>query len=151
MATEEKLLIIPLRKYWVKKTRVKRVNNAVDTIRSFLIKHTKSKEVKVSQKLNESLWTRGIKKPPARVKVKVVKDGDIVTAMLPDEKPKFVDVKKKGKTDSKKIEAPTVKTEDKKAEIKPLVEKSNESKAKLEIKPVEKHEAKPEQKTTEKA
>lgn len=87
MALEENVYTIPLRKHWVKVSRVDRVNTSVDVIRSFLIRHTKTEDIKLSPLLNESLWTRGAKKPPAFAKIKVVKDEKgVVNAMLPEER-----------------------------------------------------------------
>jgi len=59
----------------------KRAQGAVNELKAFLEKHTK-KKVKISTKLNESLWSRGTQKPPRSIKVKAVVDGDKVTADL---------------------------------------------------------------------
>ncbi len=148
MAADEKLFNIPLRKEWLKKARVARANRAVDTVRSFLEKHMKTEEVKISQSLNESLWIGGAKRPPAFAKVKVVKDekGKVI-ALMPDEKLEFTEKKglkhkllrKKGDVESKivkeeaKIETAT--KEEKKTEEKPTASKVVEKKE--EVKPIQ--------------
>jgi len=60
----------------------KRANKAVKIVRNFLSRHTKASEIKIDSSINEVLWSRGIKKPPRRVKVRVVKEGDVVKASL---------------------------------------------------------------------
>ncbi|MEM5798239.1 MAG: hypothetical protein QXG26_02480 [Candidatus Aenigmatarchaeota archaeon] len=39
----------------------------------------------ISQLVNERLWASGIKKPPARIKVKVSAEAGKAKVMLPDE------------------------------------------------------------------
>jgi len=78
---DEKIYTIPLREA-KKKARVKRTPYAVKIVRNYLTTHTKAKEVKFGKMLNEELWKRGIKKPPAKIRVKVIKDGDILKAEL---------------------------------------------------------------------
>ena len=121
MATEEKVFKIPLREDWVKKPRVARVNRSVDTIRLFLERHTKTGDIKLSQALNESLWTNGAKKPPAFAKVKVVRNekGKVI-AMLPEEKLEFIEKKglkhkllrRKGDIESKIVKEAETKVEE---------------------------------------
>jgi large subunit ribosomal protein L31e len=93
---DEREYIIPLRKGWKKVPRYKRANKAIKTIKEFLARHMKLYErdlnkIKIDQYLNEAVWFRGIKKPSSKIKVKVVKKGDIIQAELPElpEKIKF--------------------------------------------------------------
>jgi len=88
----ERLYTIPLRKEFLKAPRVKRANRAVKTIQTFLKRHMKTDEVKVSQKVNETIWVRGIHHPPSKIKLKARREGEIVYALLPDEK---LEIKKK--------------------------------------------------------
>ena len=78
---EEKIYTIPLRDAF-RKARDKRVPYATRLIRNYVKTHAKVGTVKLGSRLNESLWQRGIQKPPRRVRVKVVKDGDIAKAEL---------------------------------------------------------------------
>ncbi len=59
-------------------SRTKRAKYAVGLIRRFVARHLKvePKAVKVGQKLNMALWSRGIEKPPRRVRVTVEKLSD---------------------------------------------------------------------------
>ncbi len=92
----EKEYVIPLRKKTRVVPRYKRANKAIKTIKEFLVRHMKIrdrdlKKVKLDKYLNEAVWFKGIKKPPIRIKVKAVKEGDIVRVELSDmpEKLKF--------------------------------------------------------------
>lgn len=90
----ERVYIVPLRKMVLKQRRSQKTNRAVRTIRQFLERHMKAETVKISPKLNDALWTRGVHKPPSRIRLKAKKDDKgVVTARLPDEK----EVVKKGK------------------------------------------------------
>jgi large subunit ribosomal protein L31e len=87
----EREYTIPLRREWDKVPRYKRANKAVKTIKEFLARHMKIydrdlRKIKIDRYLNEEVWFRGIKKPPARIKVLVKRDGDIVRVELADYK-----------------------------------------------------------------
>jgi large subunit ribosomal protein L31e len=83
---EEKLereYTIPLRHRWNIVPTYKRANKAVKAIKEFLVRHMKIRDrdlskIKIEKSLNEAVWMRGIKHPPARIKVKAIKEGDIV-------------------------------------------------------------------------
>jgi len=40
------------------------------------------KKIKFDKYLNEFIWFRGIKNPPAKIKIKVIKEGEIIKAEL---------------------------------------------------------------------
>ncbi len=81
----ERIYTIPLRREWLKASRVKRTPRAVSAIKNFLSRHMKAEKIVVSQKLNETIWKRGVHKPPAKIKVKAKREGEIVKVMLPEE------------------------------------------------------------------
>jgi ribosomal protein L31E len=103
---ETRMYTIPLRKGYSHKPVWKRTNAAVMTLREFLERHTKMVP-KILPELNEYLWIRGNKKPPARVKIKVmVKDG-FAYANLEDKEiiiPEKEEKKKEKKKEDKKEE-----------------------------------------------
>jgi large subunit ribosomal protein L31e len=86
---EEKFYTIPLRRVWVTPPQ-RRAPRAIRLIRSYVEKHMKigAKETEeeteeeeeerllISSELNERIWQRGIRKPPRRIKVRVVKDSE---------------------------------------------------------------------------
>ncbi len=65
----KKSLIVPLRKSFQRAAPKKRGPKAVRALRAFLKRHLKVDEVKIGPRLNEALWSRGIKHPPAKVAV----------------------------------------------------------------------------------
>lgn len=79
----EREYVIPLRHRWQIVPRYQRTNKAVRTVKEFLVRHMKIRDrdldkIKIEKSLNELIWMRGIKNPPAKVKVKAIRDGDIV-------------------------------------------------------------------------
>lgn len=72
----ERTYIIPLRKEWLKAPKYKRAKKAMTAVKEFLAKHMKSDNVKIGTNLNMKLWERGIKSPPHKLKVSVIKEDD---------------------------------------------------------------------------
>jgi len=62
-----RVFTVPLK---VGNPRTTKTRRAVKQLKSFILKHTKQEPV-IDQKLNEYLWERGRKKPPARIRVSV--------------------------------------------------------------------------------
>lgn len=79
---------VPLRKGWLKVPKYKRGAKAVKTLKEFLVRHMKVydrdlRKIKLDILLNNEIRFRGMKKPPAKIKVKAVKyDDGIVEATL---------------------------------------------------------------------
>ncbi len=125
----EREYIVPLRKGWLKVPEYKRANKAVKTLKEFLARHMKIynndlRNIKLDIDLNNEIRFRGMKKPPAKIKVKAVKFEDgIVRVELVDipEKLKFKRLReeKKAKANEKKAKVvPKVKKEEKTEEEK---------------------------------
>jgi large subunit ribosomal protein L31e len=97
----EREYVIPLRANWKKVPRYKRANKAIKTIKEFLVRHMKVydrnlNKIKIDGYLNEFIWFRGIKKPPAKVRVIVKKEegeNELVQVRL-KELPKKLNFKK---------------------------------------------------------
>lgn len=70
---EERTYTIPFRKVWAT-PRGKRTPRASRMLRDFVRRHMKSEDVEISNEVNEGLWARGIRKPPRKIKVRLVKD-----------------------------------------------------------------------------
>ncbi len=150
--TENKIVereyIISLRKKVELVPRYKRTNKAVKTIKEFIAKHMRVEnrdlnKVRVDFLLNDYMWSRGIKHPPMKIKVKAIKEGDIVRVTLADlpsklEKKKNRILKREEKAKSvstKKIEKETKKKEEseqKKEDIKEKEEASKEAEKEFE-------------------
>lgn len=125
----EREYMIPLRFQWKRVPRYKRANKAVKAIKEFLVRHMKVRDrdlnkIKIDKYLNEEIWFRGIRKPPARIKVKVKWDGDVVRAELSDmpEKLRFK------KAREEKIQKAAEEKKDKKKTEQKTEEKSEDSK-----------------------
>ncbi len=83
----EREYIIPLREKGRPVPRYRKTPKAIKTIKEFLVRHMKIydrdlNKIKIDKYLNEMIWARGIKKPPIKIKVKAVKEGDIVRVEL---------------------------------------------------------------------
>ena len=60
----------------------RRAKKAITVVKSFLKRHMKVEEVKLSEKINQYIWKNGAKNPPGKISVKVVKKGNIAYADL---------------------------------------------------------------------
>lgn len=82
----ERIYVIPLRVVKVS-PRTKRANRAATEVRNFIARHMKTdlEKVWIDTPVNEALWSRGIQKPPRRIRVKAVKFEDgVVEVSLPE-------------------------------------------------------------------
>ncbi len=80
----ERLYTIPLGKAY-EAVRKKRAKRAVNLVKTFIIRHMKVEdeaELTIDTALNEYLWTRGIEKPPRRVRVRATKDREGVVKVF---------------------------------------------------------------------
>jgi len=85
--SSEREYVISLREKCRSVPRYKKTNKAVKTVKEFLARHMKIRDrdlnkIKLDIHLNEFLWARGIKNPPHKVKIKAMKEGDIVKVEL---------------------------------------------------------------------
>lgn len=132
---EEKVYTVPLRREWLKVPRWRRSKRAVTTLRNFLIRHTKAKDVKLGKWLNEAIWKSGGRSPPPRITVKITKDKDIARAELAELPPKakrLRELKKVKAEAKKKREAAKKAKEEEKKKEEDYKKKKEEEKKKLE-------------------
>lgn len=81
----ERIYTIPLKRM-IMAPRQRRAKRTINIIREFAMRHMKSSNIKLSPELNEKIWDRGIRSPPKRITVKMVKDEEgTVTISLPTE------------------------------------------------------------------
>ncbi len=90
--TEEKIYNIPLRKFFTESGRRAKAPHAIKGLRELLSKKTRSDDVVLSTGINELIWARGVSHPPAKIRVKVRKEGEKVFAELISATP--VEIKK---------------------------------------------------------
>ena len=130
---EEKTFTIPLRREWLKVPRWRRTKRAVSEIRTFVIKHAKTKEAKIGKWLNLSLWAKGAKNPPGKVTVNISKEKDVALvelAELPAKAKRITQQMTKKETEAKKREdAKKLKEEQKQKEEDYKKKKEVETKA----------------------
>jgi large subunit ribosomal protein L31e len=141
----EREYVIPLRDKWKRVPRYKRANKAVKAIKEFLVRHMKIrdrdlKKVKIDEYLNQEIWFKGIKNPPSKVKVKVIKENGVVKVELHTlpKKLKF----KKAREEKREIKA----VEEKKAKETPTMKEKLEEAKNAEVPEEEKEEKKVEAK-----
>lgn len=72
---EEKIITISIRKKTLESTKWRRASNAAKILKSILKKRLKT-DVKLSKEVNEKIWSRGIKNPVGKLRVKIVKIDD---------------------------------------------------------------------------
>ncbi len=80
---DERIYTIPLSRAWITPRR-KRAPRAVRLVRGFVERHMKvgaesegegeAGRLVISNEVNEKIWSRGIEKPPRRMRVRAVKD-----------------------------------------------------------------------------
>lgn len=79
MAIIERVYIVPLRKGFRETEEYRKTKKAVATLKAFLKRHMKQeddKKIRIGKNLNKELWKHGIKNPPAKVKIVVIKEDD---------------------------------------------------------------------------
>ena len=105
----------------------KRAKSGVFLVRSKVTKETRAKEVFLSNKVNETLWEKGMLSCPRKISVKIVNDKGKARVYLPDEK---VELKKEETKKEKGL----------KAKVEEMTKKETEEKAPTEEANVEKKE-----------
>jgi ribosomal protein L31E len=137
---KEKTITVNLRAVFAKPT-TKRAINSSHVLKKLVRKETRLKELKISNKVNELIWSRGRFNAPRKMTVKVIAEKGNGIIMLPEEKYEA----KKDKKDQKGKAPEKAKEEAKKTEEKVEAKKTEEKKeAKAPIK--EKATAKAEEK-----
>lgn len=88
-AGESRIYSISLRRAWLSPRRHRAVR-AVNLIRAFARRHMKAVEVRIDPELNQAVWARGIRFPPARVSVEMRKadDGVVSVALVGGREPR---------------------------------------------------------------
>lgn len=125
--------IIPLRKEWLKVPVYKRANKAVKAIKEFMVRHMKVydrdlRNIKIDILLNNELRFKGIRHPPAKIKVLAIKNSEGTVDVKLAEIPKYVEyqIARNAKKEAERAEKLSGKTTEKKKEIE------EETKAKVE-------------------
>jgi len=139
----EREYIVPLRQGWLKVPEYKRANKAVKTLKEFIAKHMKVydrdlRKIKVDIILNNEIRFRGMRKPPARIKVLAKKlDSGIVKVELVNipvhiKFERLREEKKKAQLEKKVKPEPEKKEEEKEVKKSEKKEESQDTKEKEE-------------------
>jgi len=75
MSEQERIYTVPLKEAWHAQ-RYRRSEKAMMVLKAFAKRHMKAKEVAVDNVVNETIWARGIKSPPHKIRVKMTKDDE---------------------------------------------------------------------------
>ena len=79
---EERLYTIPLRRFLFTPPKLK-AKRAIKVIRTYIQRHLKPEGIKISEEVNQLLWSRGPENPPPRIRVKALKDKEgVITVRL---------------------------------------------------------------------
>jgi ribosomal protein L31E len=81
---EEKFYDLNLRRIWTA-PREKRTPRAVRYVRQYAAQRMKTDSVSLSEETNSLLWSRGISKPPRKIRIRVVKDKEGKVIVFPGE------------------------------------------------------------------
>jgi len=114
-----------------------RAKRAINMVKEFARHHMKTEQIKIEEDVSHLLWSRGIKHPPRKIRVRMTKtdDGYVLISKYEGEEPI-------GK-EEKKVEPENVKPESiSEPEAKPELEAEPEAKPELEAKPAAKSKPK---------
>ncbi len=105
-----------------------RAKRAINMIKEFARHHMKTEEIKIEEDVAQQVWSRGIRSPPRKIRVRMTKtdEGYILVSPYEDEAIKSEKEKK-----SSKKEKPVVE------EVKPIVEETTAEAESTEPKPKE--------------
>jgi len=74
---------VPLRREFLKSPKYKRGKKAVTALRSYLVRHMKSDNIKIGKYANLKIWEKGIRNPPHHIKIVAKKtEKGVVSAEL---------------------------------------------------------------------
>jgi large subunit ribosomal protein L31e len=129
----EREYVINLRREWLRVPQYERTGRAVKAIKKFIAKHMKVadrdvKKVKLDIYFNNELWFKGRANPPAKIKVKAIRDGENIKVSFA-ETPQYVKfLQAKHQKMHKKTEKKETPVEEKKEEAKPEEKKAEQEK-----------------------
>ncbi|NHJ02193.1 MAG: 50S ribosomal protein L31e [Candidatus Heimdallarchaeota archaeon] len=82
---EERIYTVPFSKvvYGRRIPRTKRTPRAMRHLRAFIKRHLRCEDIIIDSEVNEFMWSRGIQKPPRKIRIRAVKtEEDVVTVYL---------------------------------------------------------------------
>jgi large subunit ribosomal protein L31e len=80
---DERIYTVPLRKVYWTGNRLRRAKRAVRELQKFVERHMKPEFLVIQPEVNERIWSRGMQKPPRRIRIRATKnDEDLVRVYL---------------------------------------------------------------------
>ncbi len=80
---DERIYTVPLRKVYWTGNRLRRAKRAVRELQKFVKRHMKPEFLVIQPEVNERIWSRGMQKPPRRIRIRATKnDEDLVRVYL---------------------------------------------------------------------
>ena len=73
---DERIYNVPLRKAYWTGSRLRRANRSVRILKKFVERHMKPEELHIQPEVNELIWSRGIEKPPRRIRIRATKNDE---------------------------------------------------------------------------
>ena len=146
----ERVYTIPLGKVLLSQSQHRAVR-AINMIREFGRKHMKTQEIKIDEELAQLIWSRGVRSPPRKIRVKMTKtdDGYILVTNYEEgtesdetDSKKSPEIKQKVEPQTDDADAIEV-TEETLKEAKPKAEKPAPKEAKPKTEKTDTKEAKP--------
>ena len=77
---EDKIVTLNLRKSLIKTPNSERSKSSLAILKRIIKKKTRADEIKIGKDLNEKIWKGGIKSPPTKLRIRLVKSDGKVTA-----------------------------------------------------------------------
>jgi len=99
----ERVYTIPLGKVLLSQSQHRAVR-AINMIREFARKHMKTQEIKIDEEVAHLIWSKGVRSPPRKIRVKLTKTDDgyiLVTNYEDDVEPTEKDSKKSSEIEQK--------------------------------------------------
>ena len=154
----ERVYTIPLGKVKLSQSQHRAVR-AINMIREFARHHMKVEEIKIEEDLSHLIWSKGVRNPPRKVRVRLSKtdEGYILVSLYDEDVESAVTPEKETKKVEDKVEEPTTEAAEelttevpaKKEEVK-STKKPVKKPAKKEVKSTKKPAKKEEVKSTKK-
>ena len=110
----ERVYTIPLGKALLSQSQHRAVR-AINMIREFARKHMKTQEIKIDEEVARLIWSRGVRSPPRKIRVRMVKsdDGYILVSNYQEEvESTAIPTKEDTPKVTKKVEAEKVEVEE---------------------------------------
>jgi len=75
---EERIYTVPIKKLMRGHRGLQRAKKAMKVLREFVKRHMHAEDVKIMQEVNEEIWKNGIRNPPRKIRIRVIRTEDNV-------------------------------------------------------------------------